>query len=39
MAITAGVLPAPPCVKLPTHSTGTAARAPGRIIRRAAIAP
>src|SRR5439155_234210 len=38
-AIQVGVLPAPPSVRLPTHTTGTPARQPGRASLRAAMAP
>src|SRR4029079_19574038 len=37
--MTAGVLPAPPSVKLPTHSTGRPGCTPVFAMRRAAIAP
>ncbi len=39
MAIAAGVLPAPPSVKLPTQMTGTPAARPRRRMRMAAMAP
>ena len=37
--ITVGVLPAPPSVKLPTHTTGRPAETPFVAMRRAAMAP